>query len=422
MTPPRLSRAALAAAGSPLPAPPVRIVHLGVGAFHRAHQAWYTHRADDGWGIAAFTGRRAQVADRLSPQDGLFTVVTRGPHRDRAEIVGSIARVHRADEHERMLHLMAAPTTALVTLTVTEAGYHFGADGALDTGDPAIVSDIAALRAGAAPATPVGRLVAGLDARRRAGAGALAVIPCDNLPDLAARVHEAVVELAEAAGLDPAPASFVAASVDRITPHGADPAAATATGWYDEAAVITEPFSDWTLCGEFPAGRPEWERAGARVVDDIAAYERRKLLLLNGGHLQLAFHGLLRGHTTIAEAVADPSCRAGLVAFWDEADSAIGHGAETSRYRLDLLERFANPRIEHRLAQIAVDTVTKLRIRVLPVIAAERARGGDARASRAVVQRWRTAAAAGLLPDVSPADVRAREAELLTDRNLSSTC
>ncbi|WP_242497734.1 mannitol dehydrogenase family protein [Microbacterium protaetiae] len=413
MTAPRLSRAALAAAGTPLPAPPVRIVHLGVGAFHRAHQAWYTHHAGDDWGIAAFTGRRAELAHRLGPQDGLFTVVERGPDADRVEIVGSIARAHRADEVERMLQLCAAPETAVITLTITEAGYHLGADGALDTSDPAVAADIAALRAGAPPATPVGRLVAGLHARARAGAGPLAVVACDNLPELAARLRDAVAELASAAGLPPVEASFVATSVDRITPHETDAAAvAAATGWHDEAAVVTEPFSDWTLCGEFPAGRPAWERAGALFVDDIVPFERRKLLLLNGGHLQLAFHGLLRGHVTIAEAVRDPACRAGLESFWDEAARTVGPGADTEHYRAALLERFENPRIEHRLAQIAVDTATKLRIRILPVIAAETAQGWDARGARAVIQRWRTAAAAGLVPDVPPARAGREESAL----------
>ena len=402
MSAPRLSRAALAAAGMPRPAPPVRIVHLGVGAFHRAHQAWYTAHAADDWGIAAFTGRSAGAADLLAPQDGLYTLVERGADRDSFEVVGSIAEVHPAAAFARYIELMAAAQTAVVTLTVTEAGYHLRPDGSLDLADPAVAADVLALRAGGRPRTPVGRLVAGLARRRAGGAEALAVVSCDNLPGNGARLRAAVYALADAAETDlPADAaSFVSTSVDRITPLEVDTGAVErATGWHDATPVVTEPFADWTLSGTFPGGPPPPGAAGARVVDDITPFEQRKLLLLNGGHLLLAFQGLARGHETIADAVADPACGRDLERFWDEAARTVGPQVDPDAYRTALRERFGNPRIAHRLDQIAVDTVTKLRLRVVPVIRAERAAGRDGAGALAIIAAWRDAIDRGVLPD-----------------------
>ncbi|GAA2001594.1 mannitol dehydrogenase family protein [Microbacterium ulmi] len=410
MSAPRLTRAALAEAGTPLPASPVRIVHIGVGAFHRAHQAWYTARAGDGWGIAAFTGRDAAVAQRLAPQDGLYTLVERGPDADRFEVVGSIAEVHASTEIARFLELFASPSTAVVTVTVTEQGYHLRPDGALDLSSPAIAADVRALYAGGHPTTPIGRIVRGLAERRRAGAGPIAIVSCDNLPANGDRLRAAVVDLAEAAGLTGVAdrASFVSTSVDRITPHELDiDAVERATGWRDEAPVVTEPFSDWTLSGEFPAGRPRWEDAGARFVDDIEPFEQRKLLLLNGGHLQLAFQGLLRGHETIADAMRDADCLRALDDFWAEAARTVGPAVDPEAYCAALRERFENPRIAHRLAQIAADTVTKLRLRIVPVVEAERAAGRDAAGALSVVAAWSRCVAEGVLPDGAVRDAPA---------------
>lgn len=419
---PRLSRDALARIGAPLPAPPVRIVHVGAGAFHRAHQAWYTARATDAanWGIAAFTGRGDDVANRLAPQGGVYSLVERGPVSDRVTQIGSIIEVRPAGRLDRLCAVLAAPETAIATLTVTEAGYHLRADGTLDLDDAAVRADIEALRGRevATLRTPLARVLLGLEARRRASIGPVAVVPCDNLPDNGSRVRQALEVLADAAGMTDAPAlaSFVTTSVDRITPRttASDIAAVgEATGWRDDAPVVAEPFSDWTLCGEFPAGRPAWESAGAVFVDDIEPYVRRKLLMLNGGHLVLAFEGLRRGLTTVAEAVADRECRRALESFWDESGRAVG--GDVDGYRASLAERFGNPRIEHRLAQIAVDTVTKLRLRVLPVVRSERAAGRSGGAAVDVVTAWAACVRDGLVPDTGDldrgVDALAREAD-----------
>ena len=406
-TPARLTRSD---ARTGIPPAPVRIVHLGAGAFHRAHQAWYTAHARDAveWGIAAFTGRSDDVVRQLVPQDGLYTVIERGATADRFEVVDNIVEVRAAGEVERFLELVSAPTTAILSLTVTEAGYHFDENGGLDLSDPAIEQDAHSLRTGdyTALTTPIGRIVAGLETRRRSAAGPLAIMSCDNLPDNGNRLREAVSALAHRAGLNGPRdiASFVSTSVDRITPRTTPEdidLVARATGWHDEACVVTEPFADWTISGEFPAGRPAWD---ATFVDDIAPFERRKLFVLNGGHLVLAFSGLALGHRTVAEAMADPECQRRLVAFWDEAARAVGP-LDTTAYREALVERFENPRIAHQLRQIATDTATKLRLRVLPVLESERRAGLDGAASAAVVVAWLEAAASGAIA-VSPDDLR----------------
>jgi fructuronate reductase len=377
-------------AGTPLTrevaAAPVRIVHLGLGNFFRAHQAWYTSAAPDAeeWGIAAFTGRSRPLADALMAQDCLYTLVVRGPERDDCQVVGAVAAAYPGTDLGVWLAMLSRPELAVVTLTVTEAGYRRGRDGGLDRDDPAVRTDIEVLRGaavGAVRSVP-GRLVAGLAARRSAGGGPIAVVPCDNLPENGAVASRVVTELAGLvdAGLVEwitGNVSFVTTMVDRITPETTPDDLRTVaglTGHPDAAPVITEPFTEWVLQGDFPAGRPRWEGAGARFVTDIVPHEQRKLWLLNGGHSLLAYAGSARGHETIAQAVADPVCREWLEQWWDEA---AGHlplpAAEIDAYRAALLERWANPRIQHRLAQIAADGSQKLPIRILPVLRLERA-------------------------------------------------
>jgi fructuronate reductase len=363
-------------------------VHLGLGSFSRAHQAWYTDRAPDAgqWGIAAFTGRSPALADALAPQDGLFTLVTRGRDGDRFDVVRSLSAVHAAGDHAAWLGYLRSPGLAVVTVTVTEAGYCRGDDGHLDAGRSDVRDDVAALRsdAGAAVRTMPGRLVAGLLARRSAAAGPVAVVSCDNLPRNGAVTATVVRDLASA--VDPtlvrwidASVSFVTTMVDRITPRTVDAdrdAVRAATGFADEAPVVTEPFTEWVLSGDFPAGRPDWPAVGARVVDDVTPFEDRKLWLLNGAHSLLAYGGTVRGHRTVADAVADPVCRGWLTQWWDEAQRHLALPAgSVDAYRGALLERFANPGVRHHLAQIAADGSPKLAVRILPVLRAERAAG-----------------------------------------------
>ena len=306
-------------------AAPVRIVHLGLGAFHRAHQAWYTATVDTAqeWGIAAFTGRNPQAANELAPQDGLFTMIERSVAGDTASIVTSIVDAVDGSRLDRLLELLAAPTTSIVTLTITEAGYRLTPDGMPNRADSAVVADIEWLSTNLAdgipssldrgPTSSLGRLVLGLEARRLAGAGPIAIVPCDNMPDNGKFVATGVLAMAAEVSDDLAAwieksVSFVSTSVDRITPRTTPDDLETAealTGLRDNAAVVTEPFSDWVLSGEFPAGRPHWENAGARFVDEIEPFERRKLWLLNGAHSLLAYAGRLRGQHPFRQRITE---------------------------------------------------------------------------------------------------------------------
>ncbi len=397
---PQLNRRLHAAAKAP-----ARIVHLGLGAFHRSHQAWYTSQAGDAadWGIAAFTGRRPDAALALAEQDGLFTLVERADGGDSFTVVDSIVEAVDGADVQRLAELVAAPATAVITLTVTEAAYRLGADGQLDTSAPDVVSDLALLASGSGnPATPLGRLVFALAARRAAGAGPLAVVCCDNLANNGTVARHAVAGLAHAwdaelAAWVEANVSFVSTSVDRITPRTteADIAAVEAAcGYRDNSPVVAEPFTNWVLSGDFPAGRPRWEDAGAVFVDHIEPYENRKLWLLNGAHSLLAYAGQLRGHTTVAQALADQRCLDAVERFWDEAEAnlsgeaAAGADLQIPAYRDALLARFSNARIAHHLAQIAMDGSTKLRMRAVPVFLAERAQGRSGVAAALMIAAW----------------------------------
>ncbi|HSO15917.1 MAG TPA: mannitol dehydrogenase family protein [Arthrobacter sp.] len=404
---------------------PVRIVHLGLGAFHRSHQAWYTHNASDAsdWGIAAFTGRRPDAAEALAAQDGLFTLIERSEAGDTFEVIGSIVEAVDGADLLRLAELVAAPATSILTLTITEAAYRV---------DGEVIANRAAAAAGTdpgTPTTPLGRLVHALAARRAAGAGPLAVVSCDNLSDNATVARNAILDLA--GSLDPdlvrwiaGNVSFVGTSVDRITPRTTPEDLAEvreSCGFRDNSAVVAEPFHNWVLSGEFPAGRPRWEDAGAVFVEEIGPYENRKLWLLNGAHSLLAYAGQLRGHATVAEALADPRCLAAVEAFWDEASEHLqGKDLDIPAYREALRARFGNGRIAHHLSQIAADGTTKLRMRALPLLYAERAQGRSGAASALMLASWidYTATATGLRDPLS-ADIAAAN-DLDSDRRVAA--
>ncbi len=378
------------------------MVHLGVGGFARAHPIWFTEHAEDhaGWGVAGFTGRGATVADQLGGQEGLYTLLVRAPEADRREIVSTLSEVHPATDLAAWRHLLADRAVAVVTLTVTEAGYRRRADGGLDTSDHEVAEDLTRLRAdGQADAvrTVPGRVVAGLLARRSAAGGPIALVPCDNVPANGAMLRRVTRELADA--VDPTlPAwldenvSFVTTTVDRITPRttAEDRAqSARTTGVGDPALVVTEPFAEWVLSGDFPAGRPRWETAGARFVDHIEPFEARKLWLLNGAHSLMAYAGSALGHRTVNEAIANPTVRGWVDAWWNLASPHLGLPTEeTAVYREALLERFANPRMRHQLAQIAADGSQKLPIRILPVLNREFEAGRAPEAATRVLAAW----------------------------------
>ncbi|WP_211250775.1 mannitol dehydrogenase family protein [Mycetocola saprophilus] len=416
------------------PHPRIRIAHLGLGAFHRAHQAWYTElvqRENPGdWGIESFTGRSPAQAEILAAQDGVFTLVVRAASGDTFERVESIARASDGNDTARWRARLADPDTAILSLTITEAGYRRGPNGTLDAADPDVAADIEVLRAAASGSAPAsnpaeesdpgardhagrggsratstpgcvsapGRIVDGLRVRRDADAGPIAILSCDNLADNGAVTRAVVLDLATR--VDPALAawirdnvSFVSSMVDRITPATTDAdrhEVAEQTGLADAAVIVTEPFAEWIIVGDFPAGRPDWEHVGVRFVNEIEPHERRKLWLLNAGHSLLAYAGLARGHRTVDAAFADPELAERLETLWSEAADVLPQdGAEIDAARAALRERFANPRIRHHLAQIALGGAHKLPPRIFDVVRARLAAGLDAGTGTVpIVEEW----------------------------------
>ncbi|MEE6282079.1 mannitol dehydrogenase family protein [Georgenia sunbinii] len=385
---------------------PVRIVHLGLGNFFRAHQAWYTANAPDAaeWGIAAFTGRRPDAARALAPQDGLYTLIVRQADGDDLQVIPSVSAVHTASDHLAYLDYLRDSDVAIITMTVTEAGYLRGADGGLDLANADVVADVATLQddvTGAVTTTP-GRLVAGLLARQAAEAGPITLLSCDNLPGNGAVVERVVRDLAAEIAPDLLPwidenVDFATSMVDRITPAATDADRETVReqlGVEDASPVVTEPFSEWVVSGTFPAGRPRWEDAGVSLVDEVEAYEQRKLLLLNGAHSLMAYAATIVGHETVVEAMNDPRCRGWVEELWDDAAPNLQVPADdVVAYRAALTERFENPRMRDVLSRIAADGSQKIPVRIVPVVKGERAAGrlpsGAARALAAWIGHLR---------------------------------
>lgn len=394
--------------------PTVRLVHLGLGAFSRSHLAWYTDRCEDAadWGISAYTGRSAELARTLSAQNGMYTLIERGEHAEAARVIRSIVRATPGDDVSSFVADVASPATAIVSLTITERGYRIGTGGTHDLSDPAVAADDRILRraiegrrapGAEQPTTALGRLILGLIARRGQGSPPLAVLSLDNLPDNGEVLRRVVTGWAQS--LDAAfgrwleeNTAFPSSSVDRITPRlSTAELTALQDDYEDRAPVVAEPFSDWVVSGAFPGGRPSWETAGVRFVDDLSPWESRKLWMLNGAHTLLACLGLVHGHASVDEAISDPVCRAAVEAWWVEAGRHLPASLDPSGYAQRLLDRFSNARIEHRLDQIAADSPLKLAVRVAPVAERERRAGRSATAAATAIAAWITADREGLL-------------------------
>ena len=383
------------------PAAPVRIVHLGLGNFFRAHQAMYTDRAPDAadWGIAAFTGRSLGIVPEMQKQDNLFTLVVQNPEGNDYQVISSLSATHSGTDVEQLLEYFRSPELAIVTSTITEAGYMPKPGGGLDADNPAVQADIEAIKAGnlADVKTAPGKFAAGLIVRREAGAGPITFCPCDNVPDNGEMVAHVVRDVA--ALVDPSLAAwveenvgFATTMVDRITPSISEEALQAITGdtdVEDPAAVATEPFTEWVIAGDFKAGRPRWEDAGANFVDDITPHELRKLWLLNGSHSLMAYAATIVGRPTVYEAISDPVVNGWVNDWWDVAAKHLPLPAqEVADYRAALLERFGNPRMKDQLARIAADGSVKIPIRIVPALNAERAAGGEPIGAERAVAAW----------------------------------
>ncbi len=370
----------------------VGVVHLGAGAFHRAHQAWYADRAmssgDRHWAILGVSLRSAEVAGRLDPQGGLYTVSERSAAGTSLAVLGAVKSILVAPQAgAAVTAAIAGPDTHIVSLTITEKGYCRAADGGLDL-------------ALAGPGSVYGVLARGLGARRRAGLPGLTLLSCDNLAGNGRQLERLLGEYL--AAHDPALGWWVQAlcacpstMVDRIvpatTPEDRAAVAQALGGIRDEGAVVTEPFSQWVIEDRFAGPRPRLERVGAALVADVAPYETAKLRLLNGAHSALAYLGLARGHAFVHEAVADPEVRP-LVERLMRSEAAptvpAAPGQDLDAYADALLARFANPALGHRLIQIAIDGSQKLPQRWLETLAAQAARGAECPAIRSALAAW----------------------------------
>jgi fructuronate reductase len=364
------------------------IVHLGVGAFQRAHQAIYTeatlNAGDRRWGIVGASLRSPAVHDALAPQDNLYTLAVRGAEGERLQVIGAIKDVLVAPENpEALLRSLCDPAVAIVTLTVTEKGYCYDpATTALDEKHPDIVHDLAEP---AQPRTVPGFLVEALRLRREARTHAFTVLCCDNLPHNGRTVRAIVSRFAELrdsglAGYIRNEVAFPSTMVDRITPATTDEDRAAISrrlGVEDAAPVITEPFSQWVIEDRFPLGRPDWAIAGAEFVRDVAPYENMKLRLLNGSHSTLAYLGYLAGYETVADTMKDVNYRRLAEGVMDDAATTLKMppGADVAAYKRALMERYANPALKHRTWQICMDGSQKLPQRLLGSISDRLAAG-----------------------------------------------
>ena len=377
------------------------VVHLGIGAFHRAHQAVVFEAAlesgDLRWGITGASLRSAGVRDEMNPQDGLYTVVTRDGSGDSLKVMGVVREVLAAPENpEALVERLAHSDTHIVTLTVTEKGYKLDpATGALLAGDPDVAADCTDLTA---PRTAPGFLVAALAARRDRGLPPFTAISCDNLPHNGRRLEQAVLAIARAHGAALAEwieteGAFPETMVDRIVPATtpADIAGLEASlGMSDQAMVKAEPFLQWVIEDRFCGPRPAFDTPGVQITASVAPWEEAKLRLLNGAHSGIAYLGGLAGIEFVHEVVAVPAFRRFVEALWDEAETTLSPppGLDVAAYRSALMQRFTNPALQHRTRQIAMDGSQKLPQRLLAPIAARRAKGLDVNALALAVAAW----------------------------------
>jgi mannitol 2-dehydrogenase len=380
------------------------IVHLGVGGFHRAHQAVYVDRllaaGATAWGICGIGTQPAdrRMRDVLHAQDGLYTVVVKQPDgRTQPHVVGSLVDyLYAPDDADAAAERMADPATRIVSLTITEGGYEVDTvSGAFAPREPAVLLD---LQPGAQPSTALGLVVEALRRRRSRGHVPFTVLSCDNVPRNGEVAREAFSGFA--ARKDPdlgewvrREVSFPSSMVDRITPTttDADRAALAGAGVEDAWPVVCEPYLQWVLEDHFPAGRPRWEDVGVQLVDDVHPYELMKLRLLNAGHQAIGYLGYLAGYRHTDEVCADRLFADFLLAYMeDEATPTLlpVAGVDLDGYRRTLLARFANPAVRDTLARLCAESSDRIPTFVLPVVLARRAAGARTPLAALVCAAW----------------------------------
>ena len=433
-----LSAATLADLGDRVPVPAYDrelvtpgIVHFGVGGFHRAHQAMYHDRLlNQGtgldWGIC---GVGVMPADRsmqqvLDAQDGLYTLVIK--HSDgtyEPRVIGSIVEyLFAPDDPEAVIEKMAAPSTRIVSLTITEGGYNLNdITGEFDAANPDVIRDLAP---GAVPRTTFGLITEALRRRREHGLVPFTVMSCDNLQGnghLSRKVFTAFARLRDPELGDwvERETLFPTSMVDRITPVTTDADRAEVRerfGIEDRWPVVCEPYTQWVLEDTFTAGRPAYEKVGVQLVDQVEPYELMKLRLLNGSHQAMCYFAYLCGYRLVHEAAQDPMFRAFLLGYMDqEATPTLPPvpGVDLAGYKHALIERFSNPEVRDTIARLCAQSSDRIPKWLLPVIREQLAAGGEIRRSAAVVASW-ARYAEGTDEQGEPIEVVDRYAESLT--------
>ena len=382
------------------------VVHVGVGGFHRAHQAMYHDRLMNqgttlDWGICGVGIMPADRAMRhaLAAQDGLYTLVLK--HSDgtyEPRVIGSIVEyLFAPDDPEAVIQKMAAPSTRIVSLTVTEGGYNINdITGEFDVTNPDVVHD---LRPNAMPRTTFGLITEALRRRRNHGLAPFTVMSCDNLQgngQLTKGVFTTFARLRDRELGDwvEREVRFPNSMVDRITPVTTDADRAEVRerfGIEDRWPVVCEPFTQWVLQEAFAAGRPPYEQAGVQVVGDVEPYELMKLRLLNGSHQAMCYFAYLSGYRLVHEAAHDPLYQEFLFGYMDEEATptlAPVPGVDLDEYKHTLIARFSNPHIRDTIARLCAESSDRIPKFLLPVIRAQLATGGEIRRSAAVVASW----------------------------------
>jgi fructuronate reductase len=367
------------------------IVHFGIGAFHRAHMAVYTDDAmnagESDWGITGVSLRSASVADQLKPQDGLYTVTQRSAAGSTIRLIGAVQRVIVAQqEMEAVVAAIASRDTHIISFTITEKGYCRAADGSLDLR----LCDAASIYA---------YLTSGFKRRMAAGLPGLTLLSCDNLASNGGQLHWLMTAYLMHHAPDlidwfTSKCTCPSTMVDRIVPATTDTDRAeieAMLGVRDEAAVVTEPFSQWVIEDKFAGPRPAWEHHGAQITLDVHAFENAKLRMLNGAHSALAYLGLQQGHEFVHQAIGDPDL-APLIdrLMREEAATSLtpAPGQDLAAYADALIERFKNPALNHRLAQIAMDGSQKIPQRWLETLAFHQKQGRQCPAILAGIAAW----------------------------------
>lgn len=379
----------------------VGIVHLGIGAFHRAHQAVYTDaamaHAGGNWGICGVSLKSPTVRDQLAPQDWLYSVRCVSQAGDTWRVVGSVREVLFAPEQMAdVIARIARAETKIVSLTVTEKGYCANVSKREPLWDhPDIANDL--LHADQ-PVSVLGVLAAGLHERFRKRGAPLTILCCDNLPEnghvLEALVHQFVTRLyPQIMPWLRDHVRFPSSMVDRIVPatRPADLAdALTALGVEDFGVVRAEPFSQWVIEDNFAAERPAWDAVGVQFVSDVKPFEKMKLRLLNGAHSLMAYLGYLAGYETIAQTIADPAFERVVRALMREAETTLDPipGVDFAAYEQQLIERFGNPANGHRCAQIATDGSQKIPQRWVAVASERLSKGLNINAVTLATAGW----------------------------------